>query len=90
MLSFRIIKKKEYAGRRKKKVRGDRQWVSRVYVGWRTAAGGYLAFFSASFRRKLGKLRVSLGPAYYIHIYNAALIMAYSHFFIIEFFSYIC
>ena len=53
MLSFRIIKKKEYAGRRKKKVRGDRQWVSRVYVGWRTAAGGYLAFFSVAGTRLL-------------------------------------
>ena len=33
-------------GRRKKKVRGDRQWDSRVYAGWRTDVGGYLAFFS--------------------------------------------
>ena len=60
MHSALLTCKKSVAGRRKKKVRGDRQWGSRVYAGWRTDAGGYLAFFSASFRRKLGKLCDSL------------------------------
>ena len=63
MSSALLTYKKAVAGRRKKKVRGDRQWGGRGYVGRRTDAGGYLAFFSASFRRKLGKLCVSLGPA---------------------------
>ncbi len=38
----------KYAGRRKKKLRGDRQWTGRVYVGQNTDAGGYLDFFSVA------------------------------------------
>ena len=40
-------------GRRKKKVRGNRQWAGRVYAGRNTAAGGYLAFFSVAGTRLL-------------------------------------
>ena len=43
-----FINMNECAGRRKKKLRGNRQWGSRVYVGWRTADGGYLDFFSVA------------------------------------------
>jgi len=45
--------KEKYAGRRKKKVRGDRQWDGRVYAGRNTVAGGYLAFFSVAGTRYL-------------------------------------
>ena len=45
--------KKTVAGRRKKKVRGDRQWGGRVYAGRRTEAGGYLAFFSVAGTRHI-------------------------------------
>ncbi len=45
--------KRRYEGRRKKKVRGDRQWTGRVYAGRDTAAGGYLAFFSVAGTRLL-------------------------------------
>ena len=58
-------------GRRKKKVRGDRQWGGRVYAGRRTDAGGYLAFFSvagASNQRFLNKIYFSL-DFYLIYIY---------------------
>ena len=47
---------KGVVGRRKKKVRGDLQWVSRVYAGWRTDAGGYLAFFSVAGTRHVTDL----------------------------------
>ena len=58
-------------GRRKKKVRGDRQWGGRVYAGRRTDAGGYLAFFSvagARNQRFLNKIYFSL-DFYLIYIY---------------------
>ncbi len=48
MFSALLTSKKAVAGRRKKKVRGDRQWGGRVYVGRHTDAGGYLAFFSVA------------------------------------------
>ena len=53
MHSALLTCKKSVAGRRKKKVRGDRQWGSRVYAGWRTDAGGYLAFFSVAGTRQM-------------------------------------
>ena len=48
MFSALLTYKMAVAGRRKKKVRGDRQWGGRVYVGRHTDAGGYLAFFSVA------------------------------------------
>ena len=56
MHSALLTCKKSVAGRRKKKVRGDRQWGSRVYAGWRTDAGGYLAFFSVAGTRHVTDL----------------------------------
>ena len=51
-----LIYMNSVAGRRKKKVRGDQQWVSRVHAGWRTDAGGYLAFFSVAGTRHVTAL----------------------------------
>ena len=53
MYSALLTYKKRVAGRRKKKVRGDRQWAGRVYAGQNTAAGGYLASFSVAGTRLL-------------------------------------
>ena len=56
MSSALLTYEKAVVGRRKKKVRGDLQWGDRVYAGRRTAAGGYLAFFSVAGTRHVNDL----------------------------------
>jgi hypothetical protein len=66
MYSALLTYKEAVAGRRKKKLRGDRQWGSRVYAGWRTDDGGYLAFFSvAGARSKIFFIKFVLFFFYY-------------------------
>ncbi len=70
----------KYAGRRKKKLRGDRQWTGRVYVGQNTDAGGYL-FFSQVFEENLVSFASRWDPLIQF-IYNADTKIPGSYFFL--------
>ncbi len=56
MYSALLTYKEAVAGRRKKKLRGDRQWTGRVYAGRNTVDGGYLDFFSVAGTRHVNNL----------------------------------
>ncbi len=90
MYSALLTYKKRVAGRRKKKVRGDLQWGGRVYAGRRTAAGGYLAFFSVAGTRHVTDLimRIFESPGSHFFLYECIFLSIYL--FPIAKFMYMC